>query len=477
VRTLASPTCSARFATPRTPDRRTHGGQVAALAKQLGIPLMPWQRQVFDVALEVDDDGRYVYREVIVTVPRQAGKSTALLLLMAHRCLTQPGARVVYTAQNRTDARKKWEDDHLPVLQSSPLASQFRVRLQNGQEAIRWRNGSLWTITSTTEKAGHGMTLDLPVLDEAFAQVDNRMEQAFKPAMATRTNAQFWVTSTAGTEDSHYLNAKVEQGRELVRADVNTGVAYFEWSADPDADLDDPASWWGFHPALGHTIGEDVIATDKLSMSSMEWRRAYANLRTSKHVTDEIIPTDAWLAAEDPRSAATGPVAFAVDVTPDRAYTSICVAGHRADGRAHVEVAAHERGVSWAAKWLAERLKVWPNVGLVLDPSGPAGTLIPELQALGVESSLTRARDMAQACGAFHDAVVEDRLRHIGQPELSGAVSGARRRPLGDAWAWARRDTSVDLAPLVGVTLALWKLSQPAEAPAPTPRVVSLANL
>jgi phage terminase large subunit-like protein len=299
---LASPTCSARFATPRTPDRKTHGGQVAALAKQLGIPLMPWQRQVFDVALEVDDDGRYVYREVIVTVPRQAGKSTALLLLMAHRCLTQPGARVVYTAQNRTDARKKWEDDHLPVLQSSPLGSQFRVRLQNGQEAIRWRNGSLWTITSTTEKAGHGMTLDLPVLDEAFAQVDNRMEQAFKPAMATRTNAQFWVTSTAGTEDSHYLNAKVEQGRDLVLANVTSGVAYFEWSADPDADLDDPGSWWEFHPALGHTIGEDVISTDKLSMSSMEWRRAYANLRTSKVETDEIIPSGAWLAAEECRS-------------------------------------------------------------------------------------------------------------------------------------------------------------------------------
>lgn len=475
--TVGSLTCSARYATPRTPERKTHGAQVAALASQLGVPLMPWQRQVFDVALEVDADDRYVFREVVVTVPRQAGKSTALMLLMAHRCLMQPGARVVYTAQNRTDARKKWEDDHVHMLQRSPLSSQFKVRLQNGQEAIRFKNGSLWTITSTTEKAGHGMTLDLPVLDEAFAQVDNRMEQAFKPAMATRSNAQFWVTSTAGTEDSHYLNAKVDQGRGLVDAGVTEGVAYFEWSADQDLDLDDPRSWWSFHPALGHTIGEDVIATDKLSMSPMEWRRAYANLRTSKVITDEIIPAAAWVSSEDPRSAATGPVAFAVDVTPDRAFTSVCVAGHRADDRFHVEVAAHERGVSWAAAWLADRLRVWPNVGVVLDPSGPAGTLIPELQALGVEFTLTRARDMAQACGSFHDAVVDDRLRHIGQPELSGAVAGARRRSLGDAWAWARRDSSVDLAPLVGVTLALWKLSQPAEASAPAPRVVSLADL
>jgi hypothetical protein len=470
----------ARWATPRRLDRQTLGGRVADIAEAIGTPLMPWQRQVVDVALEIDPaTGLLAYRTVLVSVPRQSGKTTLGLSVMTHRALAFGSAqRIIYTAQTRNDARRKWEDDHVVRLEQSPLVSLFQVRKSNGSEAIKWANGSIQGITSTTEKAGHGETIDLSFIDEAFSLPDDRLEQALRPAMVTRPQPQMWIVSTAGTDDSHFLNAKQMRGRELVEAGVTSDFAYFEWSALDGADLADPDVWSSFHPAAGITIDPATLTADAMAMSAEEAGRAYFNWRRSGHeIIDPIIDYDAWLAAEDPRSAATGPVAFAVDVTPDRAYTSICVAGHRADGRAHVEVAAHERGVSWAAPWLAERLKVWPNVGLVLDPSGPAGTLIPELQALGVEFSLTRARDMAQACGSFHDAVVENRLRHIGQPELSGAVSGARRRPLGDAWAWARRDTSVDLAPLVGVTLALWKLSQPAEAPAPTPRVVSLANL
>lgn len=462
--TVASLTCSARFATPRTESRRTHGGQVAKLAEALRLPLMPWQRQVFDTALEIDDDGRYVYREVIVTVPRQSGKSTALLLLMAHRCITQPGARVVYTAQNRTDARKKWEDDHLPVLQSSALSSQFKVRLQNGQEAIRWSNGALWTITATTEKAGHGMTLDLPVLDEAFAQIDNRMEQAFKPAMATRTNAQFWVTSTAGTESSYYLNAKVDLGRQLVKDGVNKGVAYFEWSADPDLDLDDPANWWTFHPALGHTIGEAVIESDKASMDPMEWRRAYGNIKTTKAAHETVIPDQDWNDCADVESTPGDRLFMSVDVSPDRSKAAIAVGSRRGDGCVHGEIISEAPGTGWLVDEIVRLNSAHHPQGWVIDPAGPAGGLIPRLLEKGISPELVSGRELAQACQAFFDLVcpgdgtdgVLPRFRHLDQASLNLAVGVAKKRPVGDSWAWTRKDTSVSIAPLVAVTLAAW---------------------
>jgi hypothetical protein len=47
-------------------------------------------------------------------------------------------------------------------------------------------------------------------------------------------------------------------------------------------------------------------------------------------------------------------------------------------------------------------------------------------------------------------------LRHIPHPALSAALAGAGKRPLGDAWAWDRRGTSVDISPLVAATLARW---------------------
>lgn len=70
---------------------------------------------------------------------------------------------------------------------------------------------------------------------------------------------------------------------------------------------------------------------------------------------------------------------------------------------------------------------------------------------------------MAQATGQFYDAVVSQQLVHIGQAPLSVALAGARKRDLGEAWAWARRGVGVDISPLVGVTLARWGLSAEVE--------------
>jgi hypothetical protein len=67
------------------------------------------------------------------------------------------------------------------------------------------------------------------------------------------------------------------------------------------------------------------------------------------------------------------------------------------------------------------------------------------------------AREYAAACGQFYDAVADRKLSHIDQPVLSQSVSAARKRVLGDAWAWQRR-TGGDVSSLVAVTLARYGL-------------------
>src|SRR6266545_4783159 len=135
--------CPPLFATPRDPARKTLGPAVARVAKALGTPLMPWQRLVADVAMEVDPrTGLLVYSEVVVTTPRQQGKTKLELGALVHRARTWPGSRMLYSAQDRIHARAKWEDDHVATLKRSPFADEFGVRYQRGDEAIRWHNGS-----------------------------------------------------------------------------------------------------------------------------------------------------------------------------------------------------------------------------------------------------------------------------------------------------------------------------------------------
>jgi phage terminase large subunit-like protein len=102
-----SPTCLPRFATARTPSRRTFGGRIASAARVMGKPLMPWQQLVADVGGELLDDGRPAFREVWVTVPRQNGKTTLILAWEVDRCLNWSGVepqRVLYSAQNGNEA-------------------------------------------------------------------------------------------------------------------------------------------------------------------------------------------------------------------------------------------------------------------------------------------------------------------------------------------------------------------------------------
>jgi len=54
--------------------------------------------------------------------------------------------------------------------------------------------------------------------------------------------------------------------------------------------------------------------------------------------------------------------------------------------------------------------------------------------------------------------VMDKTLHHLGTPELQSAIAGSIKRPLNDRWAWHRVNSSVDISPLVAVTLAQWGL-------------------
>lgn len=474
--------CLPRWSTPRT-ERRTLGDKVARIAEILGTPLMPWQRHVADVAFELEPVvdrvtgelvDRLAYREVRLTVPRQSGKTTLMLAAMAHRCVAMGDRqRVGYTAQTGKDARLKWEDEHVPVLERSPFGALMQVRKTNGSEAIRWSNGSIWSLLATTETAGHGAQLDLGVIDEAFALQDDRLEQAMKPAMITRTQPQLWVVSTAGTNDSLYLNDKIDDGRLRATAQDTRSVAYFEWSAPDDAKIDDEDVWRACMPALGITVPIEAIRSDFESMREPEFRRAYLNQRQDRLATQpwQILSEDLWAGCADVRSRVDGPVSLALDVTPSRAMSSLAAAGVRDDGKLHVEVIGNRAGTSWVLDWFGSNDRVRQYQSVTIDPVSAAGSLAGDLRRLGLQVNEISSRQMATACGRFFDCVVDGSLVHIDQIPLNAAVAGAKRRTLGDAWAWHRRDTTTDVSPLVACTLALLGVVAP-DDPVGVPTIV-----
>jgi hypothetical protein len=460
---------------------------------------MPWQQYVANVALEVDEaTGELAYRQVVLTVPRQSGKTTLLLAIMVLRAIKFTdvvGKRqnIVYTAQDRLSARKKWTDEHCMSLllaqKRYPEHYKFRIRKQLGEEAIIYENGSMHGLTAPSPRAVHGEFLDLGVIDEAFARRDDSVEQGMKPAMVTRDVPQIWIVSTAGDRTSTYLRKKVEAGRQLVELGINSGVAYFEWSAEPEADPGAEATWYGCMPALGRTAKVEAVRSDFQTMELDEFRRAYLNQWSEDALDDwDVIPKKVWEGLAKPQVSKPERFAWALDGTPDRQWSSIGAAGMVSGGYV-VDSVDHQRGTDWLIprieqmiRKIVEREDDLP-CAIVVAPSGPLKNVVPELEVklaglieeLNLKFDLEieeipilkpNLNDIAGSCIHFLEltgAVPEvpyANLCHRDQVELNVAVAGAEKREYTDYWLLARKGPSTDVSPLIAVVLALWGFQQ-----------------
>ena len=459
--------CMPRWATGRTMSRPTLGGTASKFAAALGTPLMQWQRYVLDVALEQNPEtGLPCYRNVVVTVPRQNGKTTLLLVLFLVRALSMDHQSIIYTAQNRNEAKKKMVNEWIPMLAETNFHRYYSQTQANGNEAFKFNNGSLLALAATTEKSAHGNVINLGVCDEAFALPDARMEQSLVPAMVTKKDAQYWVVSTAGTfAKSEYLWGKVEQGRQLVDDGARDGTAYFEWSA---GDNDDPGSeetWRNCMPALGTTIDVDIVRGIYQSMDLSEFRRAFLNQWVSAP-TQPVISLERWNELITYDLHGDEQWALAIDVAEDRSASSIAACWKREDEKYQVVLIESKPGTSWVASRVAD---IWHNrrpVGVWLDRTGPAGSLISELNTLNVPIvNDVPVSDLAKACGGFYDGCMDGTLVHLDDAVLLATLDGAVKRPVSDAWVWSRRHSGIDISPLVAVTMAHFGARQFARTP------------
>lgn len=441
--------CRPRWAPPRTPSRKSLGNEVAIVAELLGTPLQPWQAQVADVALEMLPNGLPAYREIVVLVPRQSGKTSLCLALEVHRALKFGSPQnIAYTAQTGFEARKKLIDDQAPILMRSALSAAvehvFRV---SGGEGILFKGGSRINVVASSLSAGHGAVTDLAVLDESWMDLDDRREQALIPSMATRRAAQILIVSTAGYEGSVYLKRKVDAGRDAVTNGLTTGMAYFEWSAEDDDDPADRNAWRRCMPALGHTIDQSVVEHAFRTMNEDEFRRAFLNQWTTAE--ERVLPAALWNACNSADVAPAGGLMFGIDLNAERTAAAIVVA----DSSGRCEVIEAGLPVSRLIDRATE-VALKQNTGVVLDARGPAGMFMPEIEAKGVKVYDYSFVQVAQACGRLFDAVADGQIAVRRHPRLDAAVAGARRRESGDAWMWSRKATSTDLSPLVALTLA-----------------------
>lgn len=430
--------------------------EVIDLAEQVGLHLDPWQRRALDVILAEDADGRTAAMTAGLVVPRQNGKGAILEALELAWLFLWEVPLVMHSAHLFKTSQEAFKRLLVHVNNTPWLSEEVkRISVAHGKEGIETKRGARIDFVARSKGSGRGFTADRLVLDEAYDLPDLELDAAM-PTLSARPDIQIVMTSSAPMVDSTTLR---RIRRRALDGDSHR-FAYLEWSVDPlDFDPDDEAAWAAANPGYGIRISRDAVLNERAAMSESGFARERLG------VPDESTAASAFdlvafnAALSDEAQPGTTGLWLGVDAAPDGASAALVIS----DGKV-VELIDTRPGLHWAVERVVE-VAERHRAEVVLDPSGPAGSLVPQLaQRLGATMHLTSVRDMAHACGLLDEALRAGSVAVRRHADLVAAFGSARRRKVGDAWALRRGDGS-DICPAVACALAVWGASRASDYP------------
>jgi hypothetical protein len=478
---------------------------VADLAASAGLIMDPWQRHVLDVGLDERPDGNWAAREVAIVVSRQNGKGSILEALELGDLFLLDGELTIHSAHwfpTSQDALRRLR----VLIESAPALDKLFTRCRgkiwqsNGKEGVELFRDGKWRrlkFQTRTKSGGRGLSGDRVIIDEAMIY-DADMDAALRPTMSARPNPQMWLLGSAGGPDSVIFGRARARGHK----GEDRSLCFMEWSVEacspfclPDCDAHDPAderlgrdkliaSYAKANPGLGIRITVEACESERSSMDKDKF--AMERLGVGEWPVEgdawAIVNKAAWFKREAPELfPPKKPLAFAIDTTPDRRWSSIAVVGSKGDMVCGEITGSKDEddfrpGTKWVVPRAIEIAKANRGCVFVIDKGAQALGYIDELEAAGVELLLPTAREYAEACGFLIDGITgvgsEPTFVHHGQKALDAAVAGVTQRALADLWAWDKRSPIVNISPLVAVTLALWGHKKLVTKPKPKPMLM-----
>ncbi|MFI8660118.1 hypothetical protein ACIGKR_09015 [Rhodococcus qingshengii] len=461
----------------------TFGPEAVAFAAKYGLVADRWQALVLDDWLAFRPDGKWACSRCGLSVPRQNGKNGVIEIRELFG-MVELGEHILHTAHEVKTARKAFkrlkhffgEKPNDPSAKFPELnALVVELRNTNGQEAIVLSNGGSIEFVSRSKGSARGFTIDIVVMDEA-QELSNDAFEALGPTTrsAPLKNRQFIYT---GTPPGPKNNGEVfTRHRTLTMEGKKSRSLWSEWSCPDGVDYDDPHAQAQANPALGGRLDLETISEDRDDFTDEGFARECLGM-WSAAATHSPIDLVAWAndavnfdnpLYEEWHAQIDSMPALGIDVAPDNATASVSAAGRRIDGMPMVEMLENRTGIGWVVEYVKAVYRKGKFRGVVIDGASQASPLIEPLETAGIPVIVTGAQYMGTSCANFYRKAMQGEMVHLDQPTFNTAVADARKRNIGvdGLWGWNRKNTTVDITPLVSGTLALGSI----DAPIPKPK-------
>jgi hypothetical protein len=419
--------------------------------RRLGWGFDRWQDDAGRLILSKRADGSYAADTIVASIPRQVGKTYLVACIIYALCLTNPGLTVIWTAHRKTTAAETFGQFAAMAKKKRVIPQIRQVLTGKGDEKILFRNGSRILFGARESGFGRGFSdVDVIVFDEAQIMTETTLEDMAAAQNVAKNPLTFMMGTPPRPRDPGETFTLLRQ--EALDGESD-GTLYIEMSADRGSDPLDRAQWRKANPSFpARTTERAMLRLRKKLRSADSWNREALGIwdefsRQFSPINGPLWADGADVGPDD----GVAPDALAVDMSHAR-HISVGACWVEGDS-AHVEEVWAGTDDAAAIAWVVERSK---RAQVVIDSVSPAASMVPTLRKLGVKVHVGSAADMAKACGLVASDVNGRRLTHADQESVNEAREGARKRAIGTAggWGYDRSDPTVNIAPLVAVTLA-----------------------
>jgi DNA polymerase III delta prime subunit len=436
--------------------------------------------------LAVDAAGQWCALETCDIAQRQQGKGAIIETIELAGLFLFREMLILHSAHEYKTAQEAFLRIRALIDGSNDLTRYVKaIREANGEQQIILMSGARLRFVARSKGSGRGFSAERNILDEAYALTRTQLA-ALLPTMSAQPNPQVNMFTTVPDAET------MPEGDEAVLPGIHKRalaaaaagrpgrLCYHDHSirreelpkADPVTDEKAFEAYielaYQANPAMGIRISEDYVRGELAALGASKFAVERLGLWLEEDAPEwQVFHRGEWFDCKDEDSAPQDPVAFALIVSEDLAWTSVCVAGQRADGMHHVEVAERQPGTSWAVPWMLERHAKWKPCRVVINKSTPAGQFVAPLTEAGIEVTTISTQDAAAASGALLTAVESKTVRHRGQGTLNISIARAARRNVAKTWELALTSGTSDVSPAAGCAYALWGYTTRAPAPQP----------
>lgn len=367
--------------------------------------------------------------DVIVFIPRKAGKSTLTAVIALYELqFGEAGSEVFTLATNREQATIVFDSakgfiDFMPAeLANGFDPSKYEVKKTGDSQSM------FKALSRDTKKTGDGKNPSCVIVDEAAQILDRNSIEVLHSGMVARQNPlRIYITTAAFTKDTKfYEDFSMYQSMLYKEAKDNPRWFGLLYSLDVKDDWRDPSVWAKANPMHGITVFEEAIAQ---RAEEAKHKPAALNEFLCKTLNIFVSANSAWLdrmywdAAQSPDDEREPESVFiGFDLAATRDLNAVCTLKRygELDYRAEFKFFLPEEGLKLIPKHYADIFRMAVNSGIlkitegnVMDDREISDYIKSECERYDVKEVGYDAYNAASLVARLHEAGIP--VKKVGQ--------------------------------------------------------------